>query len=67
MCRDLPTRACSWVFETDLIRAREKLPDAVVTDGEAKTVIECGGEYDRVRLEQEHAFLADLGYGYEIW
>jgi len=67
MCKELPTRARSWVFETDLIRAGEKLPDAIVTDGKAKTVIECGGEYDRRRLEEDHEFFARRGYGYEIW
>ena len=67
MCKELPTRARSWVFETDLIRAGEKLPDAIVTDGKAKTVIECGGEYDRKRLEEDHEFFASKGYGYEIW
>ncbi|HUU95647.1 MAG TPA: hypothetical protein VM487_07895 [Phycisphaerae bacterium] len=67
MCKELPTRARSWVFETDLIRAGEKLPDAMVTDGKAKTVIECGGEYDRRRLEEDHEFFARMGYGYEVW
>ena len=67
MCRELPTRASSWVFETDLRHTGEKLPDAVVTDGKGKTVIECGGEYDRKRLEEDHEYFAGLGYGYEIW
>lgn len=67
MCKELPTRACSWVFEAELVRPGEKLPDAIVTDGKAKTVIECGGEYDRKRLEEDHEFFASKGYGYEIW
>jgi hypothetical protein len=67
MCEELPTRACSWVFEDDLIRPGQKLPDALVTDGRAKTAIECGGEYDRQRLEEDHDFFARKGYGYEIW
>lgn len=67
MCKELPTRACSWVFEDDLVRPGHKLPDALVTDGRAKTAIECGGEYDRQRLEEDHDYFAQMEYGYEIW
>jgi hypothetical protein len=67
MSRELPTRAASWVFEDDLSLPADKVPDAVVTDGRARTVIECGGEYGRRRLEEDHRFFAQLGYGYEIW
>lgn len=67
MCAELPTRAASWIFEDDLVLAGPKLPDAVVTDGKARTVIECGGEYGRDRLAEDHRCFAQLGYGYEIW
>lgn len=67
MRQELPTRAASWVFEEDLVRPGQKLPDALVTDGRARTAIECGGEYDRTRLEEDHAYFASQGYGYEIW
>jgi hypothetical protein len=67
MCQELPTRAASWTFEDDLADSGQRLPDALVTDGKSKTVIECGGEYGRERLEDDHRFFARKGYGYEIW
>ncbi len=67
MSEELPTRASSWIFEDDLDLSGEKQPDAVVVDGETRTVIECGGEYGRGRLEDDHVFFAGLGFGYEIW
>ena len=72
MRRDMPTRTRSWTHEDILVLeghpSGQKLPDAVVTDGRSKTVIECCGEsYGVAELEATHTYCDRHGYGYELW
>ena len=72
MRKEMPMRSRSWVHEDILVQrgypAGQKLPDAIVTDGRSKTVIECCGEsYDVTDLMAHHTYCDQHGYGYELW
>ncbi len=67
MHRQCPQRARTWTFETEFVEGRSKVPDAVVRDGPLVTAVEMGGQYDREKLEQFHAYCLGRGMAYEIW
>lgn len=66
-----PERAATWISEEGRkkdLEHGEKLPDAIVTDGDHLTVIELGGKsYDRPKLEAFHDHCAGRNLAYEVW
>jgi len=71
MRTDHPQRAATWSSEEERKKDAghgEKLPDAIVSDGDRKTAIELGGKsYDREKLEDFHTFCVEQNLDYEIW
>lgn len=71
MRSELPTRTRSWRSEAVLLAEgkgrREKLPDAMVTDGRSETAIEFGGSYAADKLSAFHAHCDRRRIGYEVW
>lgn len=77
MRQELPARARSWTSEASTAAARstaphaprsgEKLPDAMVRDGRARTAVECVGEYSPAKLAAFHEYCVRSGMGYELW
>ena len=67
MRRELPTRARSWVFESEIEPWAGYHPDAMVRDGRSWTVIEFAGEYDEPEIARCHNACEARNYGYEIW
>lgn len=68
-----PDRAAKWISEAELADrlprgSGEKLPDAVIEEGDARTVVELGGSsYDAGKLEAFHAYCEAAIMAYEIW
>jgi hypothetical protein len=66
-----PKLAAGWIGEDVLAptRADQKLPDAVLHDGEGKPrlVMEFGGAYPPERVEAFHEDCAVRGLPYELW
>ena len=66
-----PERAATWISEEGRkkqLEHGEKLPDAIVTDGDQQTVIELGGKsYDRSKLVAFHEHCAGRNLAYEVW
>lgn len=66
-----PSLIRNWISEAAILRdredRREKLPDAIVTDGEMKRVIEFGGSYGRDKIEAFHNYCSEQELPYEIW
>lgn len=66
-----PERAATWSSEEERKKDAEhgeKLPDAIVSDGDRRTAIELGGKsYNREKLEGFHDFCAEQNLDYEIW
>lgn len=66
-----PERAVTWSSEEERKKDAghgEKLPDAIVSDGDRRTAIELGGKsYDREKLADFHAFCVEQNLDYEIW
>jgi len=70
--REVPTRATSWVGESQLVREKSptarKVPDALIrTRRGDETVIEFGGEYSKGKLAEFHDDCAERGRRYELW
>ncbi len=66
-----PDRAATWISEDarkkDLVHG-EKLPDAIVSDGDSQIAIELGGKsYDRRKLEEFHEHCDERNLAYEVW
>lgn len=66
-----PTLAAGWIGEEILAptRERQKLPDAILHDGEGRPrlVVEFGGAYPRERVEAFHEDCAARDLPYELW
>lgn len=66
-----PELATTWISEEARKKDTahgEKLPDAIVSDGDRKIAVELGGKsYDRGKLEDFHKFCVEQNLDYEIW
>jgi len=66
-----PHLARKWSSEAVNLRSRadrrEKLPDAIVSDGRSKRIVEFGGAYAKGKLASFHAYCADKHTAYEVW
>jgi hypothetical protein len=66
-----PELVSKWSSEARILRGRdtrrEKLPDAMMVDGNSRRVIEFGGAYSREKIESFHAYCLNEDLPYEIW
>lgn len=64
-------RAASWTSETDLFKIglgrNQRLPDAIIRNGNSWLVLEFGGAYPASKLREFHGFCEYHGLAYEIW
>jgi len=66
-----PELVCKWTSEAAILRdrdtKREKLPDAMIVDGETRRIIEFGGSYGKEKIESFHDYCINEELPYEIW
>lgn len=72
-----PSRARTWLREDLVAKSRsedeetaaagEKLPDAIVRDGQHDTAIEFAGAYAREKLREFHLYCERTSLAYELW
>ncbi len=68
---EFPNLVLKWTSEAKILRSRdtrrEKLPDAMIEDGQTRRVIEFGGAYSREKIEGFHDYCVNANLPYEIW
>ncbi len=71
LCARDAAQAASWASETDLFKIglgrSQRLPDAIVRNGDSWLVLEFGGAYPAPKLREFHGFCEYHGLAYEIW
>lgn len=69
--KELPTRARTWRSEAQLASdgwgKGDRLPDAILHDGVAITVVEFAGQYAAAKLAEFVEFCVRRRMGFEIW